>query len=87
MWMAGAAAFDLGTTELALRGCTGCQEGNPLLRGSATRLFLKAGATAGASYVCYRLHKAGRHREATATRWITVGLWVAAGVVNLTHLS
>ena len=86
IWIAGAAAWDLGTTEMALRGCTGCQESNPLLRGSSTRLILKASATAGAGYLCYRLRRAGRHREAKATRWITVGLWVAAGVVNLTHL-
>ena len=86
IWLAGAAAWDLGTTEMALRGCTGCQESNPLLRDGSTRLILKASATAGAGYLCYRLRRAGRHREAKATRWITVGLWVAAGVVNLTHL-
>ena len=86
IWIAGAAAWDLGTTEMALRGCTGCQESNPLLRDGSTRLILKASATAGAGYLCYRLRRAGRHREAKATRWITVGLWVAAGVVNLTHL-
>lgn len=84
-WMAGAAALDLGTTEFALRRCKTCREGNPLGGSLNARLGLKLGVTAGVSVLCHHLHKHGRHREARISRWIVVGGWVAASVVNLTH--
>ena len=85
-WIVGAAVLDLGTTELALSRCPSCVEGNPLAGDRSARLALKLGYSAATGVLCYKLHKAGRHRDAKYARWATVGIWVAASVVNMTHL-
>jgi hypothetical protein len=76
------ASADVAATSAALRACSGCREGNPLM----TRHTV-TGKALTASVVIWALHylrSRGHDRLATIIRWVVVGVWSGAAAWNLT---
>jgi hypothetical protein len=81
----GLAGADLYSTELALRHCPTCSEGNGLGWNSGARGAGKAATMAGALYGDYWLRRHGHRRMANVVRWVVVGAQVIAVGNNVAH--
>lgn len=79
----GAAAADLATTHWGLATVPGARDANPLIRGHASAVMVKAGATAGVLLLDRELRKRGHRRAGKVLKVAAVITWGSLAAWNV----